>query len=229
MASSQARHSARLCGWTWARPSALDDTIGVSHAPSKLVVVEGEQRLTLASKADWEAWLEQHADTASGALVRFARKSSRIESITHPEALEVALCWGWIDAQKAKSADPHFWEQRFAPRGPRSKWSRVNRDSCIRLIESGQMRPRGRAEVERAMTDGRWEAAYEPPSTITVPDDLAAELERRPRAAAFFATLDGRNRYAILYRLQDAKRPETRARRLEKFVAMLEAGEKLHP
>jgi uncharacterized protein YdeI (YjbR/CyaY-like superfamily) len=125
--------------------------------------------------------------------------------------------------------DDRYFLQRFTPRRPRSKWSRVNREKCEALIASGRMRPAGLEQVERARADGRWEAAYDSPGRITVPEDLQRELDARPQAKAFFASLSSQNRYAILYRLHDAKRPETRARRLAKFVAMLEAGETLHP
>jgi uncharacterized protein YdeI (YjbR/CyaY-like superfamily) len=169
-----------------------------------------------------------HADTPDGVWIRFARRGSGIPSVTHAEALELALCYGWIDAQRGKGDETHY-VQRFVPRRARSKWSKINRAKAEALIASGAMQPAGLAEVERARADGRWDAAYDPPSTSTVPDDLAAELAARPAARAFFDGLDSRNRYAILHRLQDAKRPETRARRLAKFVAMLEAGERIHP
>jgi uncharacterized protein YdeI (YjbR/CyaY-like superfamily) len=182
-----------------------------------------------ASRAEWEAFLAaHHADTPDGVWIRFARRGSGIPSVTHDEALEAALCYGWIDAQVGKGDETHY-VQRFCPRRARSKWSKVNRAKAEALIASGAMQPAGLAEVERAKADGRWDAAYDPQSTSVVPDDLAAELASRPAARAFFEALDSRNRYAILHRLQDAKRPETRARRLAKFVAMLEAGERIHP
>ncbi len=149
-------------------------------------------------------------------------------SVTYDEAVEVALCFGWIDGQKAKAGDD-AWRQRFTPRGPRSKWSKINRSKAEALIERGAMKPAGMRAVELAKADGRWDAAYDAQSTATVPADLQRELRRHPKAKAFFATLDSANRYAILYRIQDAKKPETRARRIESFVAMLERHEKLHP
>jgi uncharacterized protein YdeI (YjbR/CyaY-like superfamily) len=170
----------------------------------------------------------EHARLPDGVWIRFARRGSGIPSVTHDEALEVALCYGWIDAQVGQGDETHY-VQRFVPRRARSRWSKVNRAKAEALIEAGLMQPAGLAEVERARADGRWDAAYDPPSRATVPDDLAAELAARPAARAFFEALDSRNRYAILHRLQDAKRPETRARRLAKFVAMLEAGERIHP
>jgi uncharacterized protein YdeI (YjbR/CyaY-like superfamily) len=151
-----------------------------------------------------------------------------VETVTYDQALDVALCYGWIDGQKG-AFDDRFWVQRFTPRGPRSKWSRINRDRASELLRRGKLKPAGVAEVERAQRDGRWEAAYESQSNSNVPDDLRAALEQHPKAKAFFDTLDRANRYAILYRLGDAKRPETRARRLAQFVAMLEEGRKLHP
>jgi uncharacterized protein YdeI (YjbR/CyaY-like superfamily) len=182
-----------------------------------------------ASREDWEAWLDaSYASTPDGVWIEFARRGSGLASVTHAEALEVALCYGWIDGQVRRGDETHY-AQRFLPRRPRSKWSKVNRAKAEALIESGAMRPAGLAEVERARADGRWDAAYDAQSRAAVPDDLAAELAARPAARAFFEALDSRNRYAILHRLQDAKKPETRARRLAKFVAMLEAGERIHP
>jgi uncharacterized protein YdeI (YjbR/CyaY-like superfamily) len=160
--------------------------------------------------------------------LKIARKASGVASVSYAEALEVALCYGWIDGQKDKHDDDH-WLQRFGPRQPRSKWSKVNRGKATALIEAGAMKPAGLREVERAKADGRWDAAYDSPSTATVPDDLQRALDEEPRAREFFATLDSANRYAILYRIQDAKKPETRARRIAKFVAMLSEHEKLHP
>ena len=157
-----------------------------------------------------------------------AKKDSGIESVRYPEVLESALCFGWIDGRR-QALDERYFLQRFTPRRSRSKWSRINRETAERLIAEGRMAAAGLAEVERAKADGRWEAAYHGQKSITVPDDLQRELDARPKAKAFFAELSSQNRYAILYRLQDAKKPETRARRLEKFVGMLEAGETIYP
>ena len=176
----------------------------------------------------FEAWLEAHGAEADEVLVRMAKKGSGIDSVRYPEVLDTALCFGWIDGRR-EALDERWFLQRFTPRRPRSPWSRINREKAERLIAEGRMRPAGMAEVERAKADGRWEAAYEGQRNSTVPDDLQRELDARPAAKAFFANLNKQNRYAILYRLQDAKRPETRARRLEKFVAMLEAGETIYP
>ena len=159
--------------------------------------------------------------------MQIAKKGTGIESVRYPEVLDSAICFGWIDARR-EALDEEYFLQRFTPRRRRSRWSRVNREKAERLIAEGRMRPPGLAEVERAKADGRWEAAYESPSRITVPDDLRRELEARPKARASFEELNSQNRYAILYRLEEAKRPETRARRLAKYVAMLEAGETLH-
>lgn len=183
--------------------------------------------LAFASAEAFEAWLAEQHSTSDGLWIRFAKKASGIESVNHAQALDVALCFGWIDGQ-TKRFDDDWYLQRFTPRRARSKWSQINCAKAEQLVESGRMRAEGLAEVERARADGRWNAAYEPPSRATVPDDLRAELDADPAAAEFFAGLDSQNRYAILYRIQDAKRPETRRRRIEKFVAMLAAGETIH-
>ncbi|MFE5191866.1 YdeI family protein [Streptomyces sp. NPDC056628] len=174
------------------------------------------------------AWLGENHAVSPGIWVKLRKKSPGVVALDYAGALDVALCYGWIDGQKA-GLDDQWWLQRFTPRTPRSKWSKVNRDKVTALIEQCRMRPPGQAEVDRAKADGRWDAAYDSARTATVPDDLAAALAAEPAAAKFFATLDRQNHYAILYRVQDAKKPETRARRIEKFVAMLAKGEKLHP
>jgi uncharacterized protein YdeI (YjbR/CyaY-like superfamily) len=184
--------------------------------------------VSFASRDAWEAWLEAEHAGASSVWLKFAKKGSGIDSVSHADALEVALCYGWIDSQAAK-LDDDYWLQRFTPRRSRSKWSRINRDKATELIANGRMKAAGLREVERAKADGRWDAAYEAQSTAAVPDDLQRELDRNDKARAFFATLDSRNRYAILYRIQDAKKPETRARRIEKYVAMLSRHEGIHP
>jgi uncharacterized protein YdeI (YjbR/CyaY-like superfamily) len=176
----------------------------------------------------WERWLEDNHALSEGVWIKMAKKGAAIESVRYPEVLDVALCFGWIDARRA-ALDEHFFLQRFTPRRPRSPWSRINREKAERLIAEGRMRPSGMRQVDRARADGRWDAAYQGQRSATVPEDLQRELDARPQAKAFFAGLSSQNRYAILYRLQDAKRPETRARRLAKFVAMLEAGETIHP
>lgn len=183
---------------------------------------------TFETQADWEAWLEEHHDDDGGIWLRIPRKASGAAGVDHATALESALCYGWIDGQGRK-LDETYWLQRFTPRRPRSRWSAINRQKALDLIERGRMRPPGLREVEKAQADGRWEAAYANPSTATVPDDLRAALDAAPGAGDFFATLDSRNRYAILHRIEEAKRPQTRAARIEKFVAMLAEGKKIHP
>jgi uncharacterized protein YdeI (YjbR/CyaY-like superfamily) len=181
-----------------------------------------------ASQEIWEAWLEAQHEASTGIWLKIAKRGSGIDSVTYAEAVESALCFGWIDGQK-QPFDERFWLQKFTPRGRRSKWSRINRDRASELLDRGRLRPAGLAEVERAKGDGRWDAAYEGQRGMAVPDDLAQALERNPEAESFFATLDSANRYAILYRLHDAKRPETRAQRLAQYVTMLSEGRKLHP
>jgi len=184
--------------------------------------------LSFASQKNWEEWLDEHHSKSKGIWLKIAKKGAETDTVNYAEALDVALCYGWIDGQKG-ALDADFWLQKFTPRGPRSKWSKVNREKATALIESGRMKPAGLAEVERAKADGRWEAAYDAQSKASVPEDLQRELDANPDAAAFFATLESYNRYAILYRIQDAKRPETRAQRIEKFIGMLKRGEKVHP
>lgn len=183
--------------------------------------------VTFANRTEWEAWLAANHASSSGIWLKFAKKGSSARTITRTDALEVALCWGWIDSQAA-SLDDDFWLQRFTPRAKRSKWSRINRKAAEALIQAGMMQPSGLAEVERAREDGRWERAYASPKTSTVPADFQALLDANPTARDFFETLNARNRYAILYRIEDAKRPETRARRIESFIALLAEGRTIH-
>jgi uncharacterized protein YdeI (YjbR/CyaY-like superfamily) len=178
--------------------------------------------------AAFDAWLEQHHASHPGFWLEIAKKSSATTSVDYGGALTVALAWGWIDGQK-RSKDAGSWLQRFTPRRGRSVWSAINRDKALALIAEGRMRPAGLAEVERAKADGRWDAAYASQSRAVVPDDLAAALAGSPRAASHFAALDSRNRYAIHYRVTTAKRPETRKKRIDDFVAMLARGERLYP
>jgi uncharacterized protein YdeI (YjbR/CyaY-like superfamily) len=181
-----------------------------------------------ANGAEFERWLRKHHAKASCIWVKSAKKKSGIVSITWDEGVDAALCYGWIDGQ-GKSLDDTYSLQRYTPRGKRSKWSKLNRERVARLINEGRMQPAGLAEVERAKADGRWDAAYDSPANATVPDDLAKALAKSTKARKFFESLNSSNRYAILHRLQDAKKPETRARRLEKFVEMLKKGEKIYP
>jgi uncharacterized protein YdeI (YjbR/CyaY-like superfamily) len=180
-----------------------------------------------AGPDEFEEWLEACGADSPGIWLKIAKKGAPEPSVTYAEALELALCFGWIDSQKRGHDETHFL-QRFTPRRPRGRWSKINREKAEALEEGGALRPAGAAEVTAAKADGRWEAAYEGQRTAKIPDDLQAALEASPAAAAFFADLDSANRYAITYRLAEAKKPETRARRLAKFVAMLERGEKIH-
>lgn len=183
--------------------------------------------LEFASVEEWEAWLAENQSSAAEAWLRFAKKNARVATVSRAAALEVALRYGWIDGQAA-SQDEVYWLQRFTPRTARSKWSRINREAVEELIRAGRMKPAGMAAVEAAKSDGRWDAAYAPPSKIEVPTDLLERLKESPAAESYFGSLNAQNRYAILYRIQDAKKPETRARRIEKFIRMLERGEKIH-
>jgi uncharacterized protein YdeI (YjbR/CyaY-like superfamily) len=180
-----------------------------------------------SAPAELEAWLEENHGSSQGVWLKIAKKGADEPSVTYAEALELALCFGWIDSQK-RGFDDRYFLQRFTPRRPRGRWSKINREKAERLIGSGAMRPAGMAEVEAAKADGRWEAAYEGQGTAKVPSDLQRELDANSAAAEFFAELDSANRYAIVYRLEEAKKPETRERRLRKFVSMLERGEKIH-
>jgi len=184
--------------------------------------------LPFERQKDWATWLAKNHATSTGVWLKLARKASGIQSVTYDEALEVALCYGWIDGQR-KSHDETSFLQRFTPRGPKSIWSKINTEKAQRLIESGQMKPAGLKAIESAKQDGRWDAAYAPQSKAAVPDDLQVELDRNAKAKAFFATLDSRNRYAILHRIQTAKKAETRAKRIEQFIRMLENKEKIYP
>jgi uncharacterized protein YdeI (YjbR/CyaY-like superfamily) len=178
-------------------------------------------------QAAWAEWLEEHHEGEPGVWLRLAKVASDLQSVTYAEALEVALCYGWIDGQ-AKSYDADSYIQKFTPRRKRSVWSKRNREHAERLIRSGKMQPAGLAAIEAAKADGRWDRAYDSPAAATIPEDLQTALDRSPEAKAFFETLNSQNRYAILHRIQTAVKPETRARRIAKFVSMLERGEKLH-
>ena len=190
--------------------------MGQGPAASELPLLE------FANRADWEGWLVANHDDSPGVWLKLAKRAAPRQTVSQAEALEVALCFGWIDGQVG-ALDEHFYRQRFTHRRPRSRWSQINREKVTRLIDLGLMRPPGLEEIERAKADGRWEAAYEPQSTASVPPDFAEALAANPDAETFFATLTGARRYAFLYRIADAKRPETRARRIEHFVALLAA------
>lgn len=184
--------------------------------------------IRFADRGAWATWLASHHASSPGAWLKLAKKGSGRASVTYAEAVEVALAWGWIDGQ-SKRIDDRWWMQRFTPRGPRSIWSAINREKALALIAAGEMKPPGLEQVERARRDGRWDAAYAGPARATVPPDLEEALAARPRARDFFAALDSRNRYAVLHRVLTALRPETRARRIARLVAMLARREKLHP
>lgn len=175
----------------------------------------------------WDAWLKKHGSSSPGIYLQIAKKNSGLLSVTYAEALEVALCHGWIDAIKRSYDDASFL-QKFLPRTPKSIWSEINKKKVQQLIKAKLMRPAGLAAVERAKANGQWVKAYAPASTVTVPPDLAAALKKNKKAAAFFKTLKGSNRYAILHRLHTAKKEETRAKRLALFIGMLERGETIH-
>lgn len=189
---------------------------------------DGLPTIFFASTAAWELWLADNHVASEGVWIRIAKKDVDVASVRYPEVLECALCFGWIDGRREALDAQHFL-QRFTPRRSRSRWSKINREKAEQLIAQERMRPAGLAEVERAKADGRWAAAYAGQRSSTVPEDLQRELDARPEAKAFFASLSSQNRYAIVYRLGDAKKAETRARRLAKFIAMLEAGETIHP
>jgi uncharacterized protein YdeI (YjbR/CyaY-like superfamily) len=180
------------------------------------------------SSVEWEAWLSAQPPASKGVWLKLAKAASGIASISKQEAIDGALCHGWIDGQLDKH-DADHWLVRFTPRRPRSKWSQINRERALALIELGRMRPRGLREIEQAKLDGRWDAAYAPQSKATIPDDLRAALDGNEAARRRFGELDRRNRYAILHRVHEAKKPETRAQRIEKYIAMLSRGETIYP
>ncbi len=184
--------------------------------------------LAFRTSEAWLRWLEKNHAKSAGIWLKIAKKESKVQSISYAEALEGALCYGWIDAKK-RGFDKTAWLQKFTPRGARSIWSKINREKAQALIDSGQMKPSGLQAVERAKETGQWRKAYDSQKGIEVPADLRGELKRRPRALEFFQELNSINRYAILHRIQTAKKPETRAKRIQKFVEMLEKGEKIHP
>jgi uncharacterized protein YdeI (YjbR/CyaY-like superfamily) len=184
--------------------------------------------LTFTSQTEWESWLKLNGSMTTAAWLRLAKKSADQPTLSYAEALESALCHGWIDGQK-KAESEHYWLQRFTPRTAKSIWSKINKAKAEALIVAGKMQPAGMREIERAKQDGRWDAAYSSASTSTVPADLQKALDSNKKAKEFFATLNSQNRYAILFRIQNVKKAETRARKIAQFVEMLAHGEKLHP
>jgi uncharacterized protein YdeI (YjbR/CyaY-like superfamily) len=189
---------------------------------------EGYQVLAFSTAAAWRSWLSREAESSPGAWLKIAKKGTAEHTVSYAEALEVALCFGWIDGQK-NGFDDQYWLQRFCPRKPGSKWSKINTEKAEALIEAGQMELAGLREVERAKADGRWDAAYAGQRSATVPDDLRLALDANPEAAAFFETVSSANRYAIIYRIGAVKRPETRARKIAQYVQMLAEHKTLHP
>jgi uncharacterized protein YdeI (YjbR/CyaY-like superfamily) len=187
-----------------------------------------DEPLDFAHQAEWAQWLSRHHADSGGVWVRHAKKGAPKTSVSHDEALEVALCFGWIDG-KRKGLDQHYFLQRWVPRAAKSIWSKINRDRALRYIEEGRMQPAGLKEVERARADGRWDAAYDSFSTSKVPADLQAAFDVHPGAAEFFATVSAQNRYAVLFRIQTTKMPTTRAKKIEQYAQMLARGETLHP
>jgi uncharacterized protein YdeI (YjbR/CyaY-like superfamily) len=183
--------------------------------------------LLFGTQEDWRAWLENNHHQSLGVWLKHAKKSSGNESVTYREALEEALCYGWIDSQK-QSYDGDYFLQKFTPRGPKSVWSKVNVAKVESLIDMGKMQPAGLVAMDLAKQDGRWDAAYDSASASTVPEDFQAALDKNPKAKQFFETLNKANVYAFCWRVQTAKKPETRAARIEKFIDMLHRGQKLH-
>lgn len=184
--------------------------------------------LSFTTQQAWEDWLAGQGGSMPGVWLRLSKKSAERPTISYAQALDSALCHGWIDGQK-QAQDQDYWLQRFTPRSAGSIWSQINKAKAEALMAAGRMRPAGLRELERARSDGRWDAAYAPASRATVPDDLQAALDANREAKAFFATLNSKNRYAILFRLQNAKKAETRAKKLAQFIDMLTRGETLHP
>lgn len=180
-----------------------------------------------ASPKSWETWLDRNHAKSPGLWLQIYKKGSGQRSVTYAEALDVALCYGWIDSQK-RPKDADSWLQRFGPRRPRGGWSRINTRHAERLIAAGRMKPAGLAEVEAARRDGRWQRAYDSPSAASVPPDFLKELAKNKKAQSFFEGLNRANVYAIAYRLQTAKKPETREKRMQAILAMLARGEAFH-
>jgi len=176
----------------------------------------------------WESWLEKNHAKSTGLWMRLAKKDSSLQSISYAVALEVALCYGWIDGQK-KPENDRTWLQRFVPRSSKSIWSKINREKVENLMKAGRMKAAGLKVIEEARSNGRWDAAYDSPSRSAVPDDFQYALTISPRANEFFQTLDRANRYAILFRIQTAKKADTRTRKIREFIAMLARHEKIHP
>ena len=180
------------------------------------------------TQREWASWLRQNHESSSGVWLQLAKKAADVESVSYDEAIETALCFGWIDGQKRAHGE-QYWLQKFTPRSGKSVWSKINKAKALALIDAGKMKSAGLREIELAKSDGRWDAAYDSASKATVPTDFRAALEGNAQARDFFESLDSRNRYAVLYRIQTARKAETRARKIAQFVQMLERHEKVHP
>jgi uncharacterized protein YdeI (YjbR/CyaY-like superfamily) len=183
--------------------------------------------LLCATQSDWKAWLAENHTQSQGVWLKHAKKSSGKASVSYPEALEEALCFGWIDSQK-QTYDENYFLQKYTPRGPKSVWSKINVTKAEALLKTGRVQPAGLQAIELAKQDGRWDAAYDSSSTSKIPEDFQVALGRNPKAKQFFATLNRTNVYAFCWRIQTAKKPETRKIRIEKFIEMLNEGKKLH-
>jgi uncharacterized protein YdeI (YjbR/CyaY-like superfamily) len=198
--------------------------VSPSKKPNRL---DGSAIRLFKSKQDWATWLERNHGKSTGLWLRLAKKDSQLRSLAYKEALDVALCYGWIDGQKRPETE-ETWLQKFVARSANSIWSKINRQKALALITSGEMKAAGLLAIENAKKKGRWDAAYDSPRAATVPSDFQAALDANPRAAEFFKTLDGANRYAFLFRIQTVKKAETRSQKIAKFIGMLEGGEKIH-
>lgn len=186
-----------------------------------------EETRLFATQSAWETWLDKNHRKCAGLWLRLAKKDSGLRSVTYSEALEVALCYGWIDGQKRGESD-QAWLQRFVPRGEKSIWSKINREKATALIACGKMKPAGHAAIDAAKKRGSWDAAYDSQKSAKVPGDFQRALDASPLAQEFFRTLDSANGYAILFRIQNAKKPETRARKIDEFIRMLERHQRIH-
>lgn len=223
------RGALRLCelyAYSGGRHHSGEDSC-YSGAPVGSSVKESEPAKLFKTKDAWAKWLEKHHRTSTALWLRFAKKNSGIQSVSYQEALDVALCYGWIDAQ-LKGENEATYLQRFVRRSDKSLWSKVNREKALAFIASGEMQAAGLEAVEKAKQSGRWEGAYDSSSKATVPHDFQRALDTNAGAKSFFETLDKANRYAILWRLQTTRKPETRARKLKQFIEMLARGEKIH-
>jgi uncharacterized protein YdeI (YjbR/CyaY-like superfamily) len=187
----------------------------------------GDAIRLFSTPSHWEAWLEKNHRSSTGLWLRLAKQGATLRSVTYKEALEIALCYGWIDGQKRAESE-QAWLQRFLPRSPRSIWSKINREKAQALIASGRMRPAGQLAVDAARNAGTWDAAYDSPKSATVPKDFQKALHASRKAREFFQALDGANRYAVLFRIQTVKKAETRARKIREFIEMLERGDRIH-